>query len=491
MSDKNDGWESRPSVFESIEAELEKSLSKKREEIENELKERIHREREEAQKRVEAAETEISEVKRILEESRAVLVDFNRDRERIHGLIDGLFRLAVEGRRAVARSAGEAEEALTKIGELAQELESARARSQERTAFLKMHLEKKFGIKTRLERAFDVEEPPCDWRSEVLKMRHVREVVGVVDEGPVEGEAPAVTGVKEGQGTAGNSAPNIVFGAHAEPGMGEAGRDDRPSGKGATEGEGREPQEVKVGSEQTFALDPRAGLGKAERTIADSAASPEPEPASGPEPMTAPEPFEAETGEREAAPRQDAVEEKKEPFHEAPVTGRETESGAEVEALRETLAGLRKTETIAGGNDLVYFEKSGKMVLDAESLITAMGRLAENAKELHEQLGKTASLKDLFFIKQEILNQQEILRKVFYRAVKFCEKEDGALPEYLGDIISTATLKDALERLTMGNWSNDDDFGAFMEEIALLKCAFVARTSSPAAYLCSLLDQLA
>ena len=51
-------------------------------------------------------------------------------------------------------------------------------------------------------------------------------------------------------------------------------------------------------------------------------------------------------------------------------------------------------------------------------------------------------------------------------------------------------MKDILERLTFGNWSNPADFHSFVEHISFLKNTFKTRVSSSRDYLKSVLDQL-
>ena len=120
--------------------------------------------------------------------------------------------------------------------------------------------------------------------------------------------------------------------------------------------------------------------------------------------------------------------------------------------------------------------------------MAAVGTVVESASQLHTQLTQTTSVKDLFLLKQEILNQQEILRKVFFRVVRFCDKEGGRLPEALGEIISSQGMKDIIERLTMANWSDPSDFRPFLNELKAMKRAFETRTAASPSYLKSVLD---
>ena len=162
----------------------------------------------------------------------------------------------------------------------------------------------------------------------------------------------------------------------------------------------------------------------------------------------------------------------------------------ELRALIDRLAQYRRTEPVLNGTEFAYFLRGKKMVLDSESFVGTVSRISDIARGLHINLGQKEMSKDLFLIKQEILNQQEILRKAFLRVVRFCEKEDGALPQYIADILNVRIMKDILERLTFGNWSNPADFASFAEHMAGLKIAFQAKLSPPRDYLKSILEQL-
>jgi hypothetical protein len=162
----------------------------------------------------------------------------------------------------------------------------------------------------------------------------------------------------------------------------------------------------------------------------------------------------------------------------------------ELRMLLDRLAMFRRTEPVLNGTEFAYFLKGKKMVLDSESFIGTVSKISDVARGLHLNLGQKEMSKDLFLIKQEILNQQEMLRKAFLRVVRFCEKEDGALPQYIADVINVRILKDILERLTFGNWSNPADFNSFAEHMNALKIAFKARVAPARDYLKSVLEQL-
>ena len=114
----------------------------------------------------------------------------------------------------------------------------------------------------------------------------------------------------------------------------------------------------------------------------------------------------------------------------------------------------------------------------------------EEAKRLYLKLSQTESPKEQFFIKQEIINYQEMLRKFLLRYVKMCEKEGASLPQFTTEILNLEILKDILEKLSMENWSNPTDFNSFRTLVESLKDAYYAKITPPALYLRSLIEEL-
>jgi len=158
--------------------------------------------------------------------------------------------------------------------------------------------------------------------------------------------------------------------------------------------------------------------------------------------------------------------------------------------LLEALRSYERTEPAGNGVVLTFYEGPQAKIIDLVSLMEAMDKVSQESAELHEQLARTTSIKDLFLTKQEILNKQEILRKAFYMAVKYCEKEGGELPVYVIDIFNIDKMKDALERLTLGNWSDLTDFEVFNSEATGIFNDLRIRLKSFSSYLRSIMDQV-
>jgi len=163
------------------------------------------------------------------------------------------------------------------------------------------------------------------------------------------------------------------------------------------------------------------------------------------------------------------------------------EEEASFQASFDKLEEFRKGSTNENDAELSYFENNERIVLDGEFLVASLNNCFEEAKKLYIRLSQTESPKDQFFIKQEIIKQQEGLRKVMLRSIRMCEKDNCSLPEYTLEILNLDVLKSALEKVSMQNWSNQEDFAAFDNFAKELKDSFYSRITPPADYLLSLI----
>jgi DNA repair exonuclease SbcCD ATPase subunit len=160
------------------------------------------------------------------------------------------------------------------------------------------------------------------------------------------------------------------------------------------------------------------------------------------------------------------------------------------QAVFEALERYRKAEATDYNGEISFFQNQDRMILDGESLIRAVTHMLEDAKKMYQKLEQVDAAKDQFFIKQELINSQEVLRKVILRSVKMCEKDNCSLPKHTADILNVLVLKDILEKLNMDNWSNEEDFNAFESFATKLKDTFYKKITPPALYLKSIVDEL-
>lgn len=191
-------------------------------------------------------------------------------------------------------------------------------------------------------------------------------------------------------------------------------------------------------------------------------------------------PEEKETREEELLPEEEPLAEE----------GEEAELKGETAEVSETLEEYRKSETTEDNIEISYFQKNDKIILDGKCFISALKNSLDEAEKLCIKLTQNESPKDQFFIKQEIIRHQEALRKVILRGVRICEKESCSLPCYTSDILNMDILKDILEKLSMGNWSNQNDFTYFKKYAKNLKNNYDARITPPALYMKSIIDEL-
>lgn len=219
---------------------------------------------------------------------------------------------------------------------------------------------------------------------------------------------------------------------------------------------------------------------------APAAAEPAAPPGEGEVPASFPEINEVmEKALAQEAEAETAAEEEVQPLERAWDEDKES-----FQRLFETLEKYRKVESRNGNGEVSFFKNDDKLVLDGEHIIASIDESLEEAKRLYLKLSQTESPKEQFFIKQEIINYQEMLRKFLLRYIKMCEKEGASLPRFTAEILNLEILKDILEKLSMENWSNPADFNSFRTYVESLKDAYYARITPPALYLRSLIEEL-
>jgi len=164
--------------------------------------------------------------------------------------------------------------------------------------------------------------------------------------------------------------------------------------------------------------------------------------------------------------------------------------GTDFQDAFETLAKFRKSESTKDDGEVSYFQNNNKMILDGESFVSNLNKDLDEAKKLFTRLTQAESLKDQFFIKQEIIRYQKSLRKIILGSVRICEKETCSFPEYTSDILNMDVLKDILEKVSTENWNNQDDFHSFDEFAKKIKNTYYERITPWAAYVKSMTEEL-
>jgi hypothetical protein len=156
----------------------------------------------------------------------------------------------------------------------------------------------------------------------------------------------------------------------------------------------------------------------------------------------------------------------------------------------ESLNALGRTDPADGSGEIRYFQKRQKVLLDPEHLLGAIERSVEESRKLSLRLGETESAKDRFFIKHDLINAQEGLRKLVFGAIKICDKNPPALPGMVLDVLNVKVLRNMLDRLSTDNWANPEDLASFEKDIKALGTAFRERTVPREKYFRSILEEL-
>ena len=156
----------------------------------------------------------------------------------------------------------------------------------------------------------------------------------------------------------------------------------------------------------------------------------------------------------------------------------------------ETLEKNRKSEPTDYNGEISFFQNGDTTILDGETIIRAMSHIVDDGRKLYIKLAHTESPKDQFFLKQDLINHQEILRKIILRGVKLCDRENSRLPRYTEDVLNVGVLKEVLDKLNLDNWSNEEEFRAFEGMTARIKDAFYKKITPPALYLKSIVQEL-
>lgn len=432
------------SIIEEIENQLEEILSRKKESIEKELEEKIRREKEEAQKRIQAIEEELSEEKQTLSTYRALFAEFEEKKQEIKTQIKDHLARAIELQSQIENMTAQTMNELKVVSELNQELEKLHHEALEKATSLKKTLEEKYGIVAELPESNGDTEVGVDLKRELLKLKKIKELLesNEVYLEPLEKEGPESTSeereetVKEEVETEFEADEEVKLAAESEEKEKE-----------------EEEEEVKAAAEEVVMKDMGEEI-EVEKEVLEAELSVEVEEQKG-----------EEVGTEE-------VKEEEKPAQ-----------GSGLEDIYNLLEKYRKEEKIEGNGTISFYENEGKIIVDSEYLVSKMSEYVEEAKKLYIKLSQTESPREQFFVKQDIIRFQEELRKMMLGVVELCEKESCNLPEFTSEIINKEVIKDILERVTLGNWSNQEDFAAFDMYAREIKNAFNSVLTPPEKYL--------
>jgi hypothetical protein len=432
MTPQGDALDESAMIISEIESNLEKALKMRRDEVEQELQEKIRREKKESERKLSMIEREFVKEKETLKDYRGAISEFESARDNLQNQMRQHLELSIGYQQDIEKLAAQTLAELKKVSELSLQLAELRQSAEKKVTEMRSQLKEKYGIVTDLPKDKNNSEIVVDLEQELSKLKKIKELM------ETDGGSPAAE--------QNASKSNAVREPSREP--------------------LRQPEEPEFGEPEppeSKSLRSEFKMPEINQFIEDFIKR-----------------------ESESIP-ENVFEEPAKPKGEEEKT---VHDGINFQAVFETLEKYRRSEATDYDGEISFFQNGNNMILDGESLIRAMSHILEEAKKLIQKLLHTESPKDQFFIKQELINNQEVLRKIVLRSVKMCEKESCRLPKYTSEILNVNMLKDFLEKLNMDNWSNQEDLNAFDDSVVKLKDVFYKKITPPVSYLRSIVQEL-
>jgi len=453
MSEDNDLRSGTDTIVSEIENQLADILEKKKKEVTRSLEEKIQKEKEEAQNKIDQIVNEHNREKEGLSTYRSLFVEFEKKRTGFKEKIKSHLNKATSFQSEISSLTNQTLDELQSIGKINREVEDFKSTERERMTFIKKDLQEKYGITTTLPNEDTKEEVDHDLEQELSKLTKIKELLGNQNE--IETQEPNIPEKQE---------PNIP-----------------------------EKQEPNF-SEKIEPLDNYEIIGS--QTDIEPKIDPLSEPVHEPEiklseDLDVPEIEQDIEIVKESTPQ---IEVEKPPVEENVLSDlqnlNEMKNNTNFEQVFEALEKYRKGSCTEDKGDVSYFKKNIRVIIDGECLISTLANSLEGAKKLYKQLSKTESSKEQFFIKQDIIRYQEALRKLMLVAIRMCEKEVCSLPKYTIEILNVDILKIILEKVSMENWSDQEDFSSFDDYAKSLKDSYYEKIDPPAKYLDSIINEL-
>lgn len=459
MTPKGDALDESTVIIREIESGLESSLRQKREQIERELEEQLRRGREESERKLAEIEREFEKEKGSLREYHDAVAEFEEARDGLEAEIRERLDRSAAFQKEIEKLTSQTGDELRTVADISGRLADLRLSAERKIGDMRARLKEKFPGAAVIDPARPAKPVPA----------HLPASAESAEADAEARLAPPSDSLDAGTGPSGDER-EFVFDLEKELGKLKKIKEmlDQDGGS-ACPGASFLPSQTSAVPEPSEDVLP-----------------PHPEEAGWPSPRTEPA---AEMRMPEINQFiQDFVqrEQGSAALAAAPASFDEADFAAVFAALEK----YRRSEPTDYSGEISFFQNRDHLILDGESLLRAVDTVTAEARKLFGRLGQAGTPKDQFFIKQELINNQEILRKIVLRSVRMCERESCRLPRYTADILNAGVLKDLLERLNMDNWSNQDDFAAFEAVAGQLKDAFPRRITPPARYLHSVIQEL-
>lgn len=434
MVNDNDFKKESSSIIEEIESQLQDVLEKRKKAVEEELEEKIRQAQEEANKRKNELESQLKDEQEALVNYKNVLSQYENNKDSVKTEIKSHLDKAIALQTEIEEKTALSLDELKIVSDLTQKLEGINLEAGEKVKSLKTELEEKYGIVTQVPDSIGQDEVDFDLETELRKLQKIKELLGepgALDEGDSE--------LKKKIGVSPESLTEDTSPAEA-------------------------PEVAAAEAEA-----------EAEDEVTESSAEPPPE--------------EEKAEEEDAAKAPEPSEETTPDFTLSPELEQYKDNESVLKAAG-SLSKYLKREPLEEGGEVIYYQKDDKMILEGENLFVSIGDSLDQAKQLYIKLSETESPKEQFFIKQEIIKYQDNLRKVMLSLIRWNEKENCSLPNFTEEVLNPNVLKSLLEKVSMENWSNKDDFSSFEEFAKELKEGFYSLLSPPDKYFGDILDHL-
>ena len=446
MNKKMSVLDESSTLISEIETNLDKTLAKRREEIERELQARIQREREASERKLSEIEGEIARERETLNDYRGTITTFESERDTLQDEIKARLEKSVGYQKDIEQLTALTLEELRLLSDLTARLSTLRERTELKVSEIRTRLKDKYGLVTEPLDTKESGDVVVNLQQELSKLKKIQALLET-ENPPAEPDSPAA---------AGNAVlePLPTFAPEIEP---------------------------LAGTEMSFA--------PPEMSVPEAVSV---EPAPGELKMPEINFFIEEFVRKEGEAHADV------PIGDLPIPKWEAQKTPEpvpveevnFQTVFETLEKTRKSEPTDYNDEISFFKNGETKILDGETIIRAMSHIVDDSRRIYQKLAGTESPKDQFFLKQDLINHQEILRKIILRGVKLCEKENNRLPRYTEDVLNVALLKEILDKLNLDNWSNEEEFNAFEIRTSRIKDAFYKRITPPAFYLKSIVQEL-
>jgi hypothetical protein len=189
MSQSEGAARESASIIQEIESQLDRILSKRKDDIERSLAGTILKEKELARRKLDEAEKEFEGERDFLHEFKTMVAENEAERNAVLEEIRERHKRILRCQEDISALAKRTVEEMRKVGELNRKLESLREKTAERAGFLKNDLRERFGIISDIPDMSEAPEAPLSLDEELEKLRKIRDLLA--------GESPAVPGGEE------------------------------------------------------------------------------------------------------------------------------------------------------------------------------------------------------------------------------------------------------------------------------------------------------